>query len=288
MTQLLATLYLMYMSVFPVHAEPVTVSQQVYQSDAAIISTMLSTPTPTPVPSATPVPTQGPTPLPLEDNTPLDYIQELRKLGYILDQYDDPDLNVRNGVVRFQAAHNLVVDGDFGPKSLAALRKRIKDPDFKYTDSVQKPPANGKWILINKSTRCLTLYKGNAVIKKYPVAVGSPPSLTPDGKHKIVNRIVNPYWGGGGYAKPVEGGSPLNPLGYRWMGLDLGGGGAYGIHGNSSPYSIGTDASHGCVRMINADVEELFEIVTEGTPVWITPEEGCASFGIEQKEYGQE
>jgi lipoprotein-anchoring transpeptidase ErfK/SrfK len=129
------------------------------------------------------------------------------------------------------------------------------------------------------------LYKGSDTVKKYPVAVGNPPSLTPEGRFKIVIKVVNPMWGGGGYAQPVAGGVPENPLGYRWMGLDLGGGVEYGIHGNNAPYSIGTNASHGCVRMINSDVESLYEIVSVDTPVWIGSEDFLEKNGITQDVY---
>jgi lipoprotein-anchoring transpeptidase ErfK/SrfK len=95
----------------------------------------------------------------------------------------------------------------------------------------------------------------------------------------------NPTWGGGGYASPVKGGSPSNPLGYRWMGLSIKGGSIYGIHGNSSPYSIGTNASHGCIRMINSDVEELFDMIPINTAVWIGTEEKLNEWGISQEAY---
>lgn len=284
MTQLLITLYLMFFSATSYQSVNVSVPQQVYSPVESSVLITLPTPSPTPTPEATPTPT--PAPSPKVEDTPLDYVQELRTLGFIRNEFEDQDLNIRNGVVRFQATHNLVVDGDFGPLSTAALRKRLKDTNFQFTDTVQNPPSKGKWILINKSLRNLTLYEGKNVIKKYPVAVGNPPSLTPVGQYKIANRIVNPSWGGGGYAKPVEGGSPYNPLGYRWIGLNIGGGGEYGIHGNAAPYSIGTDASHGCVRMINSDVEELFETVSVGNPVWITTNEGLEALGVSQPQYG--
>lgn len=280
MTQLFVTLYLMYMTVVPIQSAYLTVSEHTYAPGGSSPGIIIQTPEPAPSPA--------PSPEPKDENVPVDYVKELRTLGFIKDEYEDPDLNIRNGVVRFQAAHNLVADGDFGPKSMAALKKRMSDPEFKYGDTVKNPPSQGKWMMINKSRRNLTLYEGGGVLKKYPIAIGNPPSLTPDGKYKLANMIVNPYWGGAGHAKPVEGGSPYNPLGYRWMGLNIGDGGSYGIHGNNSPYSIGTDASLGCIRMINADVEELFEILSVGTPVWITQDEGLSSMEVEQPEYGQE
>ncbi|WP_179632112.1 L,D-transpeptidase [Clostridium peptidivorans] len=105
-------------------------------------------------------------------------------------------------------------------------------------------------IVINTKNLTLTLYSGNNVVKTYPVAVGKPSTPTPLGNFTIVNKIVNP----GG------------PFGVRWMGLSIP---HYGIHGTNNPASIGTRASHGCIRMYNKDVLEIFNKVSIGTPVQI-------------------
>ena len=215
----------------------------------------------------------------------IDYIEELKKLNFYKEESKDDQLNIRNAVLRFQSDHNLVVNGTWDKKEFDTLIKRLKDSSFKHPDTVKEAPTDSKWLTVNISKRILTLYEGDKVVKKYPVAVGDPPSLTPSGKFTIHNRIVNPAWGGGGYAKPVAGGSPKNPLGYRWMGLSYKGGGRYGIHGNNSPYSIGKDVSHGCIRMINSDVEELFEKVTVSMPVWIGTNSELEEWGIIQSEY---
>lgn len=214
-----------------------------------------------------------------------DYIEELKKLNYLREESTDKNLNIRNGVLRFQSDHNLATTGVWDDICLAALKKRKEDPQFNHTDKVTDPPTEGKWIVINKDKRILTLYEGKKVYAKYPIAVGNPPSLTPSGKYTIANRIINPAWGGGGYAKPVAGGSPNNPLGYRWLGISLKGGGAYGIHGNNRPYSIGTNASHGCIRMINSDVEKLFEIVQVSNPVWLGTNSELTKWGVTQHPY---
>lgn len=219
------------------------------------------------------------------DNTPIDYVSELKNLGYYDANSQDDNLNLRNAVLHFQSAHNLEVDGVWGDQSLAELRKHLKSKDFVYRDTISQPPSEGKWIAINKSKRILTLYQNTSVIKKYPIAVGNPSTLTPEGKFTIVCKVKNPVWGGGGYAAPVAGGSPNNPLGYRWMGLSVGGGGSYGVHGNNSPYSIGLDVSHGCIRMINSDVESLFDIVPVGINIWIGTENQLSEWGISQPVY---
>jgi lipoprotein-anchoring transpeptidase ErfK/SrfK len=214
-----------------------------------------------------------------------DYVEELKKLGYYQEEPKDAKLAIRNAVTLFQSDHNLIVDGRVGKKSLEVLKKRRALEKFIHSDKVKKPANAGQWLTINKSKRILTLYEGSQVLKKYPVAIGNPPSLTPEGKYKIIVKAVDPTWGGGGYAKPVKGGSPDNPLGKRWMGLSLKGGYSYGIHGNNRPYSIGTNASHGCIRMINYCVEELYEWVDKNTEVWIGTDKKLVEWGVRQDTY---
>lgn len=103
-------------------------------------------------------------------------------------------------------------------------------------------------ILINTTARTLTLYENGKTYKVYPVAVGKPSTPTPKGSFTIVNKAVNP----GG------------PFGVRWLGLSIPG---YGIHGTNDPSSIGKAVSHGCVRLYNANVIELYNLVPLGTPV---------------------
>ncbi|MCX7842060.1 MAG: L,D-transpeptidase [Clostridia bacterium] len=215
----------------------------------------------------------------------VDYIEELKKMGYYKNDFSDNDLNLRHAILRFQSDINMSVTGLWDSECLLALKRRLGDGTMNYTDIVENPPAENNWIAINKSKRILTLYEGKKVVGKYPVAVGTSSTPTPSGKFQIAVKVVDPVWGGGGYAKPVAGGIPENPLGYRWMGLSINGGGDYGIHGNNSPYSIGTYASHGCIRMINSDVEYLYKIVPVNTPVWIGEDSELNKWGIKQPIY---
>lgn len=215
-----------------------------------------------------------------------DYKAELKKMGYYKYESKDEKLNLRNAILRFQSSCNLTVNGVWNNKCRNIMALRLATGVKDCEDHIKKPPTDGKWMVINKSKRILTLYENNEVLQKYPVAIGNPPSLTPDGMFTVDNKIINPYWGGGGYAKPVRGGVPDNPLGYRWLGLSYKDGGTLGIHGNNSPYSIGKDVSHGCIRMINADVERLFTVVPLYAPVWIGTNDKLEEWGVVQYEYG--
>ncbi len=215
----------------------------------------------------------------------IDYQKELKAMGYYKDETSDSRLNLRNAVLRFQSSCNLTVDGLWGNQSNRALASILGGDNVKWEDIIETSPSEGKWLAINKSRRILTLYEDKQVLKKYPVAIGNPPSLTPDGKYTIVSKVINPAWGGGGYAKPVKGGIPENPLGYRWLGLSYKSGSDLGVHGNNSPYSIGKNISHGCIRMINSDVEQLFEIVPRSAPVWIGTDSQLRAWGLAQNSY---
>jgi lipoprotein-anchoring transpeptidase ErfK/SrfK len=118
-------------------------------------------------------------------------------------------------------------------------------------------------IRIDKSKNILVLYSNDEAVKKYSVATGKKNS-TPVGEFKIMDKLVHPTWFKTGAILPP--GSPENALGTRWMGFDKP---AYGIHGTIEPKSIGTQASEGCIRMLNEDVEELYSIVPVGTQVII-------------------
>jgi lipoprotein-anchoring transpeptidase ErfK/SrfK len=122
-------------------------------------------------------------------------------------------------------------------------------------------PESTRRIVVSIPDRKLALIEDGRVVKVFSVAVGAPGTPSPNGEFRIVNRIEKPtYYAPGKVIKP----GPANPLGTRWIGLSLKG---YGIHGTNEPISIGRRASHGCIRMRNEDVEELFELVRAGDVV---------------------
>ncbi|WP_456275108.1 L,D-transpeptidase family protein [Bacillus sp. AK128] len=123
------------------------------------------------------------------------------------------------------------------------------------------------WMIrISLKNNQLTIYKDSEIYKTVTVATGKE-SLTPKGTYRIITKISNP-----GYTpKGIPGGDPRNPLGTRWLGLDVNGtsGRTYGIHGTSDPTSIGKYVTNGCIRLENSVIEELFEILPLETKVII-------------------
>ena len=127
-------------------------------------------------------------------------------------------------------------------------------------------------IIVNRSQFKLTLYKGLKVKKTYGIAVGQVGLETPAGLYHIQNKAVNPAWhvpnsawAGKLAGTVIPAGDPGNPIKARWMGIFDGA----GIHGTSDDGSIGSAASHGCIRMHIPDVEELYDQVEVGAPVYI-------------------
>ena len=123
-------------------------------------------------------------------------------------------------------------------------------------------------ILISKSDFTLTLLLNDYYVKQYKIGIGKD-NKTPEGTFEVKNKMKEPTW----YA-PTGGifpyGHEENILGTRWIGFkdkpDLYG---FGIHGTTQPESIGTASSNGCVRMVNSNVEELYDFVTMDTEIII-------------------
>jgi len=122
-----------------------------------------------------------------------------------------------------------------------------------------------KKISINLAARSLALLEGTEKIRLYPIGPGTPHTPTPVGYYKIQSKDVNPSWTSPSTGQTIPSG-PDCPLGYRWMQIQ----GNYGIHGTNNPDSIGHYVSNGCIRMLEKDVEALFDLVKVGTPVEIT------------------
>jgi lipoprotein-anchoring transpeptidase ErfK/SrfK len=172
------------------------------------------------------------------------------------------------------------------PRSVAVLGPAILVP--RATTPVALPVKRvrpsvtsvGPVIVIDKSAFKLRLYRGTTKpdgtvmkrIRTYPIAIGQPAYPTPTGNYSVIQKQVNPTWfppnsqwaAGLGPVPP----GPGNPLGTRWIGTSAP---AIGMHGTPNPSSIGSMASHGCIRMYISDVENLYPRVEIGTPVFIRP-----------------
>jgi lipoprotein-anchoring transpeptidase ErfK/SrfK len=118
----------------------------------------------------------------------------------------------------------------------------------------------------------LRLYRNLELQKEYTVAVGAVGFDTPAGLYHIQNKAVDPAWSvpnsdwaGDLAGTVVPGGVPENPLKERWLGIYDGA----GIHGTDQTYSLGTAASHGCIRMAIPDVIEVYDQVPVGAPIYI-------------------
>jgi L,D-transpeptidase ErfK/SrfK len=121
-------------------------------------------------------------------------------------------------------------------------------------------------LVVSIPDRKIALIEDGRVVKVFPVAVGKQSTPSPTGSFHIASHVQHPTWYQPG---KVVGPGPANPLGTRWMGIGYRG---YGIHGTNMPLSIGKAASHGCIRMRNRDVEQLFEMVEVGDPVELVTE----------------
>lgn len=197
--------------------------------------------------------------------------------------------SARNATLRIGVKHMTVRRSNYGyrmdqPAAYAAINRALADaaasrklhfklkqvrPDVNTNDLARR---YATIITIDKSERKLRLFKNLKISKRYGVAVGQPAYPTPEGRFNIQSKQVNPVWSvpnspwaGELGGSTVTGGSAANPLKARWMGVS----GSIGIHGTGDDASIGSAASHGCIRMHVRDVIELFRRVPLGTTVLI-------------------
>jgi lipoprotein-anchoring transpeptidase ErfK/SrfK len=171
---------------------------------------------------------------------------------------------------------------------LEATGEAIGTPNRTVNVRVQRTPAAipdstiGKLIVINVAAHSLSLYNREQLLAQFPVACGSPTWPTPAGHWKIVSKQRNPSWTNPGSSwaasmPPFIGPGPGNPLGTRAMALSASG---VLIHGTPSSWSIGSNVSHGCIRMYMKDVEALFDMVEANTPVYVIKSAGNPGFDV--------
>ena len=141
-------------------------------------------------------------------------------------------------------------------------------------------------LVLDRQRRLLSLLENGRVVRRFPVAVGMPGWETPVGRFQVLNKTPYPVWEHpqkGSHTPP----GPTNPLGSRWIGfhqdcqgkrgwdgehmLDVKGCVVAGFHGTPHRWTVGQALSHGCVRLYDEDVRQVFEFVSIGTPVTVLP-----------------
>ncbi len=164
--------------------------------------------------------------------------------------------------------------GVFDSKTTTAVKKYQEQYGFSVDGRLDGDTltALGGKIIVDLGDLYLYLYRGDKLYRSYRIAVGQPAYPTPTGSFAVVNKQVNPTWvppdsDWAKGAEPIPPG-PNNPLGTRWIGISYP---SVGIHGTPDDASIGSYASHGCIRMHIPDVEDLYERVVIGMPVIIRP-----------------
>jgi len=161
-----------------------------------------------------------------------------------------------------------LLDSGRGSRTIVA-KVNVTKPAVTTAEVAEKYPT---YLTLDRSNFTLTLWKNLEKVKSYTVAVGQVGLETPAGLYSIQDKQVDPVWtvpnsawAGDMAGQVVPGGVPENPLKARWMGIFDGA----GIHGTDETYSLGSAASHGCVRMSVPDVIDLYDRVDVGTPIYI-------------------
>jgi lipoprotein-anchoring transpeptidase ErfK/SrfK len=163
------------------------------------------------------------------------------------------------------------------------IKRELRDPDSlhvvlvptrrlrPHVSSARLAVKYPAFITIDRAHFRLRFWKDLKLYKTYTIAVGRQGLETPAGQYEINDRQVNPSWHvpnsswAGALAGRVIPPGPDDPIKARWLGFYNGA----GIHGTEELWSLGTAASHGCIRMSIPDVEELYELVPLHTPVYV-------------------
>ena len=177
----------------------------------------------------------------------------------------------RGVIIDSRALHNAVEAAIVGTRAAnIAVRSHMTAPKVTMADL---PRMYSTLITISRDQFKLRLFKHLRLDKTYSIAVGQLGYSTPAGVYHIDDKTVDPTWyvphaswAGSLAGQTIPGGSPQNPLKARWMGF----GGGRGIHGTADDSSIGSAASHGCIRMHVSDVVELYPHVPLNTPLYIS------------------
>ncbi len=200
------------------------------------------------------------------DRAPRDATLDLDK-GEVNPTPSATGLEVRAAKLRSQLRRSLLAVR--GTRDVKVQTKMV-EPKVTSKDLAEKYPAV---VIVHRGAFQLTLYKHLKLAKTYGIAVGRIGLETPAGLYHVQNKAINPAWtmpnsswvAPADRGKVIPGGTPENPLKARWLGIYAGA----GIHGTDDTGSIGSAASHGCIRMRIPDVEELYDQVPVNAPVYI-------------------
>jgi peptidoglycan hydrolase-like protein with peptidoglycan-binding domain len=175
---------------------------------------------------------------------------ELLQLGYYDGKIDGVyGPKTAAAVASFQEDEKLVVTGTVITETWDKLATYLEKP---VTNEIPPPPNGNISIVVDTVNRTLTVFSDNEPYQTFHVAVGKPETPSPIGTWTVTRKAMN--WGTG--------------FGTRWLGLNVRWG-MYGIHGTNKPGSIGSYASHGCIRMHNSKVEQLYPWIPVNAPVYI-------------------
>jgi lipoprotein-anchoring transpeptidase ErfK/SrfK len=176
---------------------------------------------------------------------PENYLSSIPKESRNSSSQETPILNETGGWVYTPLSSRIP------PEDLKSRVTEVLEPNLSNLTPLVFEPLS---IEINKTSNVLTLKSGDQALRSYPVALGKD-DLTPEGEFTVQKKIANPNTG-----------NPESVFGTRALELSNP---TYAIHGTNDPSSIGENVSHGCIRLTNPDVEELYSLVPIGTPVKI-------------------
>jgi hypothetical protein len=228
---------------------------------------------------------------PLQESIPLQDAVSRNRLRTIVDHVarviDRPARNARvqptplaTGIRIIPSRLGLAVKRPMLDRALTSALLSIEGP---RTIAVPTMPVHPRWwtstlgrhygtyVLVSRETFTLRLYKNLKLAKTYRIAVGRAGLETPAGEYTINNKQINPSWHvplsswAGALAGRIIPPGPDDPIKSRWLGFFDGA----GIHGTVDTWSIGTAASHGCIRMTIPDVEDLYPRVPLNSPIYV-------------------
>ena len=146
---------------------------------------------------------------------------------------------------------------------------------------------DGLQLVLDRKHHQLLVLRDGRMTRRYPAAVGTTGWETPAGRFRVFEKVKEPVWTHPVSGELVEAESEKNPLGSRWIGfyrdcngrsgwdgeqyLDINGCTVAGFHGTPYRWTVGRAVSHGCVRLYEENVQEVFNLVSVGTQVIVLP-----------------